>query len=160
MLPRIAATVILVLLLLSSCASANIRDDANGIQTLSPRTSGSVRMLSYYLLSLLNSPGDTAVYVLDSGAPGPNMLLVAGAHGAEIAGIRAAIGNDVEVALMSGIIKPEANRAFEFAYSGYVRFFVTEQTLTVFRSTRREIFHFLPAYVLTYNKIYATLPEP
>jgi hypothetical protein len=90
MLPRIAAAVILVLLLLSSCASANIHDDANGIQALSPRTGGSVRMLSHYLPSLLNSPGDTAVYVLDSGAPGPNMLLVAGAHGAEIAGIRAA----------------------------------------------------------------------
>ena len=49
-----------------------------------------VRRLSDYCTSLQNNPADTAVYVLDSGKSGANLLLVAGAHGNEIAGIRAA----------------------------------------------------------------------
>ena len=49
-----------------------------------------VRRLSDYCPSLRNNPADTAVYVLDSGKSGANLLLVAGAHGNEIAGIRAA----------------------------------------------------------------------
>jgi hypothetical protein len=49
-----------------------------------------VRRLSDYCPPLLNTAGDTAVYVLDSGKPGANMLLAAGAHGNEIAGIYAA----------------------------------------------------------------------
>ena len=78
-----------VILVVCSCVSTN-NNKENVIPVLSPQTGGSVRMLSHYLPSLLDKPGDTAVYVLDSGVPGPAMLLVAGTHGAEIAGIRAA----------------------------------------------------------------------
>jgi len=78
------------ILVLSSCAITTVTGNTNAIPALSPRTGGSVRMLSHYLPSLLNNPGDTVVYVLESGMPGPNMLIVAGAHGAEIAGIHAA----------------------------------------------------------------------
>jgi len=49
-----------------------------------------VRRLSYYCPSLHNTPGDAAVYVLDSGKPGANLLLAAGTHGNETAGIEAA----------------------------------------------------------------------
>jgi hypothetical protein len=49
-----------------------------------------VRRLSDYCPSLQNTPGDTDVYVLDSGKPGANLLLAAGTHGNEIAGIHAA----------------------------------------------------------------------
>jgi predicted deacylase len=48
-------------------------------------------MLSDYLGALKNTPGDSAVYVLDSGRPGANMLIIAGTHGNEIAGIMAAV---------------------------------------------------------------------
>ncbi|GHV51210.1 hypothetical protein AGMMS49579_06090 [Spirochaetia bacterium] len=50
-----------------------------------------MRMLSDYLGALKNTPGDSAVYVLDSGKPGANMLITAGTHGNEIAGIMAAV---------------------------------------------------------------------
>ena len=49
-----------------------------------------LRQLSDYCPSLKNTPGDTAVYVLNSGEPGANLLLAAGTHGNETAGIHAA----------------------------------------------------------------------
>jgi len=79
-----------VILVLVSCVSNKAGIKQRVIPVLSPRTEGGVRQLSHYLPSLVNSPGDTRVYVLDSGSAGPSMLIVAGVHGAEYAGIRAA----------------------------------------------------------------------
>ena len=78
-----------IILLFASCISdkAIIKGE---LPVLSARTGGSVRLLSHYLPSLVNSPGDTYVYVLDSKVKGPGMLIAAGVHGAEYAGIRAA----------------------------------------------------------------------
>lgn len=79
---------------LFSCASTGSetrqRDILAEIRPLNPATEGAVKQLSYYLPALRGSPGDTPVYLLDSGNPGPSMLLVAGAHGREISGIYAA----------------------------------------------------------------------
>jgi len=49
-----------------------------------------IRQLSFYCPSLKNTPGDTPVYKLDSGESGAKLLIVAGTHGNEIAGIKAA----------------------------------------------------------------------
>ncbi|MBN2873884.1 MAG: succinylglutamate desuccinylase/aspartoacylase family protein [Spirochaetales bacterium] len=46
--------------------------------------------LSDYLPGLENSPGDSPVYVLDSGVPGATALVVAGTHANELAGMTAA----------------------------------------------------------------------
>jgi len=67
---------------LSCVSNANVSNSDSGAFV--------VRQLSNYCPSLKNSSGDTAVYVLDSGKPGARMLLVAGTHGNEIGGIRAA----------------------------------------------------------------------
>ena len=75
-----------ILLLFVSCVS----NKGIVIPVLSPRTGGGIRQLSHYLPSLAKDPGDTRVYVLDSGVAGPSMLIVAGVHGNEYAGIRAA----------------------------------------------------------------------
>ena len=79
-----------IIFLLASCVSTKGGIRQRVIPVLSPKTGGGVRQLSYYLPSLVNNPGDTAVYVLDSGVAGPGVLIVAGAHGNEYAGIRAA----------------------------------------------------------------------
>jgi len=70
------------LIFVSCVSNANVSNPVSGAFI--------VRQLSDYCPSLKNSPGDTAVYVLDSGKPGARMLLVAGTHGNEIGGIRAA----------------------------------------------------------------------
>ncbi|MCL2602084.1 MAG: succinylglutamate desuccinylase/aspartoacylase family protein [Treponema sp.] len=49
-----------------------------------------VRLLSDYAPSLKNTAEDTNVYLLDSSKPGAKLLLVAGTHGDEPAGIQAA----------------------------------------------------------------------
>jgi hypothetical protein len=49
-----------------------------------------VGQLSDYCPSLKNN-GDAAIYILDSGRKGANLLITAGAHGNEIAGIMAAL---------------------------------------------------------------------
>jgi hypothetical protein len=46
-----------------------------------PSGSSAVRHLSDYCPSLKNTPGDTEVYVLDSGKDGVSLLLAAGTHG-------------------------------------------------------------------------------
>ena len=81
---------IAIIFLFASCVSNNKVVKGKVIPVLSPRTGGSVRQLSHYLPSLVKSPGDTIVYVLDSRAAGPNMLIVAGVHGNENASVRAA----------------------------------------------------------------------
>jgi len=80
---------LMVIFVMSSCVS-NKTEKKMTIPVLSPRTGGSIRQLSHYLPSLKKSPGDTTVYVLDSKAAGPSMLIVAGVHGNELSGIRAA----------------------------------------------------------------------
>ena len=77
-----------VVLSFVSCVSYSVKNYE--LPVLTARTGGGVRMLSHYLPSLTNSPGDTLVYVLDSMVRGPSMLIVGGVHGAEYAGIRAA----------------------------------------------------------------------
>ena len=67
-------------LVLFSCATTKNNKD----------TGISIRQLSYYLPLLKGTPGDTNVFVLDSGKPGANLLLVAGTHGNETGGILAA----------------------------------------------------------------------
>ena len=79
-----------VILLFASCVSNTVVIRIRTVPVLSPRTGGSIIQLSHYLPSLLNSPGDTAVYVLDSGVEGPGMLIAAGVHGNEHGGIHAA----------------------------------------------------------------------
>jgi predicted deacylase len=48
-----------------------------------------LRWLSQYV-RLRDTPGDSAVYVLDSGEPGATLLVVGGTHANEIAGMAAA----------------------------------------------------------------------
>jgi predicted deacylase len=55
-----------------------------------PSAGYAVRHLSDYCASLKNTPCDTDVYVLDSGKNGASLLLAAGTHGNETAGILAA----------------------------------------------------------------------
>ncbi len=50
-----------------------------------------VRMLSHYFPGLENTPGDSAVYVLDSGKPGATVYVAGGTHANEPAGIVAAV---------------------------------------------------------------------
>ena len=75
-----------VLCTLFSCAG-------NSVQSKPAVSGGSVtavRMLSDYAPSLKNTAEDTSVYLLDSGKSGAKLLLVAGTHGDEPAGIQAA----------------------------------------------------------------------
>jgi len=74
-------------IIIISCTSVDKGESVEDQYTAGAYT---VRLLSYYLPSLLNSPGDTHVYVMDSGFPGASMLLVGGTHANETAGIRAA----------------------------------------------------------------------
>jgi predicted deacylase len=76
-------------LLLLSCAG-NSPGNSRGTAPFVSAGDGAARLLSEYCPSLKGTPGDTAVYVLDSGKPGASILLAAGTHGNEIAGIRAA----------------------------------------------------------------------
>ena len=48
------------------------------------------RWLSAYLPNLKNTPGDSPLYVLDSGVPGATLLVVGGTHANEVAGMAAA----------------------------------------------------------------------
>jgi len=48
------------------------------------------RRLSDYVPGLKNGPGDSPVYLLDSGRPGATLLVVGGTHANEIAGMTAA----------------------------------------------------------------------
>ncbi|MDX9897896.1 MAG: succinylglutamate desuccinylase/aspartoacylase family protein [Spirochaetia bacterium] len=49
-----------------------------------------IRWLSDYQPSLLGSPGDSLVYIMDSGKPGGTLLVVGGTHANELAGMTAA----------------------------------------------------------------------
>jgi predicted deacylase len=75
---------IVMIFMLSDCNS-NTQVSKNSVSD-----AGELRRLSDYCTSLKDTHGDTIVYVLDSGKPGANILLIAGTHGNEIAGIYAA----------------------------------------------------------------------
>ena len=104
MIVRINLSIFIITLLLLSCAGnfpANSRVNAPSASD----GNGAVRQLSEYCPSLKGTPGDTVIYVLDSGTPGANMLLVGGTHGNEIAGIQAA-------ELFADLVRVESGRVF------------------------------------------------
>lgn len=59
----------------------DVRADRDGVR---------VRWLSDYVPGLRDGPGDSAVYIIDSGLPGGTLLVVGGTHANEIAGMTAA----------------------------------------------------------------------
>lgn len=69
--------------------------------------------LSDYLPALRGTPGDTRVYVLDSGMPGGTALVLGGTHGNEIAGVLAAVILVERAIPVQGrlIVIPHANNA-------------------------------------------------
>jgi predicted deacylase len=72
-----------------------------------------VKLLSDYLPSLAQTPGDSAVYVLDGKEKGGTVFVAAGTHGNEIAGIMAAILLAERVHVQKGrlIVVPHANNS-------------------------------------------------
>jgi len=78
---------IIIGLLFLSC---NSNSKAVNPSLLPDKSAFTIRKLSFYCPTLKNSPGDTEVYIMDSGKNGAKLLLAAGTHGNEIAGIRAA----------------------------------------------------------------------
>lgn len=78
----------------------------------------SVKHLSDYFDGLKNSPGDTDVYILDSGKPGGTLLVLGGTHPNEPSGYLAAIMMIENAQLTEGkiIIIPRAN-ASAFSHS-------------------------------------------
>lgn len=71
------------------------------------------RMLSSWLPSLARTPGDTPVFVLEGKEPGGTLVVVAGTHGNEIAGVFAATAL-VETARVSRgrlVVVPRANNS-------------------------------------------------
>jgi predicted deacylase len=79
-----------------------------------------VKMLSDYFPGLKNTPGDTAVYVLDSGKPGGAVLLVGGTHPNEPSGYISAILMVEKARLTKGklFVIPQAN-ASGFTHNDY-----------------------------------------
>jgi predicted deacylase len=73
----------------------------------------SVRSLSDYEPSLRMSPGDTRVYILDSGTPGGTLLVVGGTHADETAGTAAAMAIARGARPTAGriIVVPRANNS-------------------------------------------------
>ena len=69
--------------------------------------------LSDYLPALRGTPGDTRVYILDSGVPGGTALILGGTHGNEVAGIMAAVILVERARPLRGrlIVIPHANNA-------------------------------------------------
>lgn len=69
--------------------------------------------LSDYFPPLRGTPGDTRVYVLDSGVPGGTAVVLGGTHGNEIAGVLAAIVLVEQALPVEGrlIVVPHANNA-------------------------------------------------
>ena len=72
-----------------------------------------VRLLSDYEPSLRMSPGDTKVYILDSGVPGGTLLVVGGTHADETAGTAAALALVERATPTAGriIVVPRANNS-------------------------------------------------
>lgn len=79
-----------------------------------------VKMLSDYFAGLRNTPGDTAVYVLDSGKPGGTVLVVGGTHPNEPSGYIGAILLVEKARPTKGrlIVIPQAN-ASGFTHNDY-----------------------------------------
>ncbi|MDR7867975.1 MAG: succinylglutamate desuccinylase/aspartoacylase family protein [Sporomusaceae bacterium] len=79
-----------------------------------------VKMLSDYFAGLKNTPGDTAVYVLDSGKPGGTVLVVGGTHPNEPSGYIGAILLVEKARPTKGklIVIPQAN-ASGFTHNDY-----------------------------------------
>jgi predicted deacylase len=73
----------------------------------------SVRRLSEFLPALAGTPGDTDVFLLDSGAPGATVLVVGGTHGNEIAGFMTAMLLVERVRVQQGrlVVIPHANNS-------------------------------------------------
>lgn len=73
----------------------------------------STRLLSSWAPSLLNTPGDTRVFVLDGQEPGATVVVIGGTHGNEVAGIMAAIVLVERVRVQKGrlIVIPHANNS-------------------------------------------------
>lgn len=69
--------------------------------------------LSDYFPPLRGTPGDTRIYILDSGVPGGTALVLGGTHGNEIAGILASIVLVERATPVQGrlIVIPHANNA-------------------------------------------------
>jgi len=69
--------------------------------------------LSDYFPNLRGTPGDTRVYILDSGVPGGTALVLGGTHGNEIAAIMAAVVLVERALPVKGrlIVIPHANNA-------------------------------------------------
>jgi predicted deacylase len=72
-----------------------------------------VRRLSDYESSLGKTPGDTTVYILDSGVPGGTLLVVGGTHADETAGTAAALALVQHATPTAGriIVVPRANNS-------------------------------------------------
>lgn len=70
-------------------------------------------MLSAYLPSLAEGPGDTPVYVVEGAEPGGTVLVCAGTHGNEIAGVVAAAILAERAEMQKGrlLVLPRANRS-------------------------------------------------
>lgn len=79
-----------------------------------------VKQLSDYFPGLKNSPGDTAVYILDSGKPGGAVLVVGGTHPNEPSGYISAILLAEKARPVQGrlIVIPQAN-ASGFTHNDY-----------------------------------------
>ncbi len=71
------------------------------------------RLLSEWVPSLADTPGDTAVYVLEGSEPGATVFVAGGTHGNEIAGIVAAIVLVERARVQKGrlIVVPHANNS-------------------------------------------------
>ena len=71
------------------------------------------KMLSAYLPSLANTPGDTTVYVLDGKEPGATVFVAGGTHANEIAGIMAAVVLVERARVQKGrlVVVPHANNS-------------------------------------------------
>lgn len=90
--PRGSGILFLVLAALLAAISARDFAALDGQLTVYPGPGVvAIRHLSDYLPSLKATPGDTAVYVLDSGVPGASVLVVGGTHADEPAGTVACV---------------------------------------------------------------------
>ncbi len=94
-------------------AQANIPRAAAVTHDIRPGPGWTVKALSDYDAGVARTPGDTPVYIYDSGRPGGTVFVTGGTHGNEIAGIMAAAVLVERGRVLQGrlIIVPHANNS-------------------------------------------------
>lgn len=105
----------LTLVSLATAASAQVRIPpiAPVVHDVRPGAGWTVKALSEYDASVAKTPGDTPVYIFDSGKPGGTVFVAGGTHANEVAGFMAAIVLVEHARVASGrlVVIPHANNS-------------------------------------------------